>query len=215
VTEIEQLHGPVLLGIICLLIFIEECGVPLPFAPGDLLLAVCGLAIHNGSLHPVLGLAAVYLTTIGGAMAGREIFARVGAPLLRRLTGSTRLQGPLERAAALLNRGGSAAVLAGRITPGLRIHTNQVSGLLGLPRRTFLLGLAPGAGIYVAVFAGAGMLFGRQAMELLHHAVHKLGLGVTVALVVLLWVGVAWLGTRMLRERRVASAPERQGGPPR
>ena len=200
-TAIEQMHGPVLLGVICLLIFVEECGVPMPFAPGDLLLALCGLAIHNGSLNPVLGIGAVYLTTIAGAMAGRELFEVVGARLLRRLTGTTRLKGSLDRAARLLSRGGSAAVLAGRLTPGLRIHTNEVAGLLGLPRRTFLLGLAPGAAVYVAVFTGAGMVFGRPAMALLLHAVHRLGLGVTILLVVLLWVGLGWGAVQLLRVR--------------
>ncbi|HEY7201512.1 MAG TPA: VTT domain-containing protein [Candidatus Dormibacteraeota bacterium] len=204
-TSIEQLHGPVLLGVICLLIFVEECGVPLPFAPGDLLLALCGLAIRNGSLHPLLAIAAVYLTTIAGAMCGRELFEVVGARILRRLTGTTRLRGSLDRAARLLARGGWPAVLVGRLTPGLRIHTNEVAGLLGLPRRTFLFGLAPGAAVYVAVFTGAGMLFGRQAMELLLHAVHRLGLGVTVLLVVLLWVGLAWGATRLFRTRESGS----------
>ncbi|HXM55116.1 MAG TPA: VTT domain-containing protein [Candidatus Dormibacteraeota bacterium] len=204
-TTIAQMHGLALLAVICLLIFIEECGVPVPFAPGDLLLAVCGLAIRNGDIHPALGLAAVYLATLAGAMSGRELFESVGARLLRRLTGTTRLRGPLERAARLLERGGWPAVLVGRVTPGLRIHTNEVAGLLGLPRRTFLLGLAPGAALYVGVFTGAGWLFGRPVMAFLLHTVHRFGLGVTVALVVVGWVAVLWLGARLLRERETGS----------
>jgi membrane-associated protein len=200
VTAIEHMNGPVLLGVICLLIFVEESGIPVPFAPGDLLLVVSGLAIRGGSIHPALGLAAVYLATIVGAMLGRELFDVVGARILRRLTGSTRLAGPLARAARLLERGGWPAVMVGRLTPGLRIHTTEVAGLLGLSRRTFLFGLAPAAGIYVGVFTGAGILFGRPAIAMIERLVDRLGLGVTLLMAVLVSAGVIWVGIRVLRE---------------
>jgi len=200
-TSIEQLEGPLLLGILCLLIFIEEVGVPLPFAPGDLLLAVCGLAIRNGSLNPVLAVATVYLTTIVGAMVGRELWEVAGARLLRRLAGATRMTGPLDRAGRLLRRGGWPAVLVARLTPGLRIHTTEVAGLLRLPRRTFLCGLAPAAAAYVAVFVGVGILFGRAAMDLLEQSVHRIGLGATIIAVVLVWAVVVVVSVRLLRGR--------------
>src|SRR5262249_16999943 len=97
-TFLDHLHGPELLAVLCLLIFIEECGVPMPFAPGDLLLVVCGLAIRGGGLHPVLAIAAVYLVTLAGAMTGREVFDVAGASLLRRLLGPTRFAESLDRA---------------------------------------------------------------------------------------------------------------------
>jgi membrane protein DedA with SNARE-associated domain len=204
-TAIQQVHGYTLLGVLCLVIFIEEVGVPIPLAPGDLLLAICGLAIRDGSLHPVAALAAVYLTTIAGAMAGRELFDVFGARLLRRLTGSTRLRGPLDRAAHLVRRGGWPAVLVARLTPGLRIHTTEVAGLLSLHRRTFLAGLAPAAAIYCGVFAGAGWLFGRPVLDLILHVTHRLGIGVTIAVVVVVWVGGVWLIARLLRGREAES----------
>lgn len=198
-TFLDQFHGPALLGVLCLVIFVEECGVPVPFAPGDLLLAACGLAIRSRGLDPLLAVPAVYLSTIAGAMAGREVFDVAGARLLRRLTGSTRMGGGLDRAARLLRRGGWPAVLMARITPGLRITTTEVAGLLRLPRRTFLAGLAPGAALYVAVFVAAGWLFGHAAISVLLHLVHRVGLGVTVVLVVVLWAAGLWLGGRLLR----------------
>jgi membrane-associated protein len=208
VTYLDQLHGPALLAALCLVIFVEECGVPVPFAPGDLLLAACGLAIRNRGLDPLIAVPAVYLCTIVGAMTGREVFDVAGARLVSRLTGSTRLGGGLDRAARLLRRGGWPAVLMARITPGLRITTTEVAGLLRLPRRTFLAGLAPGAALYVAVFVTAGWLFGRAAIGVLLHTVHRLGLGVTVLLLVLGWAIAMWLGGHMLRRRE----PDRESG---
>ncbi len=182
--------------------------MPMPFAPGDLLLALCGLAIRDGRLNPVLAIGAVYVASLGGALAGREVFALLGDRLLRRLTRSGRLSGPLERATRLLRRGGWPAVLLARLVPGLRVHTTEVAGLLGLPRRTFATGLVPAAAVYVGVFMGAGALLGRPAVSLLLHAVHQLGVGVVVLLVILVWVGGIWLGGRLLWHR----APGSQGG---
>jgi membrane-associated protein len=205
VTYLQQLHGPLLLAALCLLIFIEECGVPVPFAPGDLLLAACGLAIRSRGLDPLLAVPAVYASTIAGAMTGREVFDVAGARLLRRLTGATRFGGGLDRAARLLRRGGWPAVFMARITPGLRITTTEVAGLLRLPRRTFLAGLAPGAGLYVAVFVAAGWLFGRAAIGVLLHTVHRVGLGVAVLALLVLWAAVVWLGGRLLHRAGPAS----------
>jgi membrane-associated protein len=208
VTYVDQLHGPALLAALCLVIFVEECGVPVPFAPGDLLLAACGLAIRSRGLEPLVAVPAVYLSTIAGAMAGREVFDVAGARLLRRLTGSTRLRGGLDRAACLVRRGGWPAVLMARVTPGLRITTTEVAGLMRLPRRTFLAGMAPGAALYVAVFVSAGWLFGRAAIGVLLHAMHQLGLGVTVLALVLAWAAAVWLGGRLLQR----DEPGRESG---
>jgi len=89
-----------------------------------------------------------------------------------------------------VRRGGWPAVFVARITPGLRITTTEVAGLLRLPRRTFLAGMAPGAAIYVAVFVSAGWLFGAPGERAAPFAAPG-GLGVTVLTVVLLWVAAS------------------------
>ncbi|HEY8678072.1 MAG TPA: hypothetical protein VIN39_05500 [Candidatus Dormibacteraeota bacterium] len=45
---IDSLTGPTLILVICGVLFIEELGVPLPFAPGDLVLVIGGIAIASG-----------------------------------------------------------------------------------------------------------------------------------------------------------------------
>ena len=60
------------------LLFIEETGVPIPFAPGDLLLAIGGIAIAAGRVSPLQLVPVVFLAVVGGAVVGREIFAMVG-----------------------------------------------------------------------------------------------------------------------------------------
>jgi membrane protein DedA with SNARE-associated domain len=94
-----------------------------------------------------------------------------------------------------------------RLTPGMRITTTEVAGLLRVPARTFFTGLVPGAAVYVAVFVAAGWLFGRAATSLLLHSVHRVGLGVTVLTVVLLWAAGIWLAARLLHR----AEPESEG----
>src|SRR5215472_17159287 len=53
VAWIQGLEGLSLVAIICAFLFVEEVGVPLPFAPGDLLLAIAGIAIAAGARQPV------------------------------------------------------------------------------------------------------------------------------------------------------------------
>jgi membrane-associated protein len=209
-TLLNGVHGPALLGVLCLLIFVEECGVPLPLAPGDLLLAACGLAIRRGGLNPVAAIVAVYVATLAGAATGRELFDAGGGWVVRRLSGRLGLSGPLDRAGRLLQRGGWPAVMVARLTPGMRVTTTQVAGILGLRRRTFLLGLAPGAAIYVGVFVGVGVVLGQPAVNLLQQVVAQLGLGTTVVLVVLLSIGAGWLAVRLLDRRELRRARDRR-----
>src|SRR3979411_1431058 len=78
IAWIQGLEGPGLVAGICGLLFIEECGVPLPFAPGDLMLAIAGIAIAGGRVNAVLMVTAAFAATTVGAVLGREISALVG-----------------------------------------------------------------------------------------------------------------------------------------
>src|SRR2546430_11082018 len=86
--------------------FIEEVGVPLPFAPGDLVLAIGGIAIAGGRVNAALFVGAVSISILSGAILGREIFALLGWERLMRVARPLHARVPLERASGLLQRGG-------------------------------------------------------------------------------------------------------------
>ncbi len=44
------LHGLTAISVICLLLFVEETGVPIPLLSGDVLLVLAGVLIVNGSI---------------------------------------------------------------------------------------------------------------------------------------------------------------------
>jgi len=190
INWVQALEGPTLVAVICGLMFIEEAGVPLPFAPGDLILALGGIAVAGGRVNPVLLVAAVAVTITIRAILGREAAALLGWKRLMRIAEPLRARGALERAAGLLERGGWRAVFTARLIPGLRVYTTQVAGVSRVPMRTFVAGLLPANAVYIAAFVGLGAAFGRPILALIQLAEHQLliALLVLVALVALFFL---------------------------
>ncbi len=155
---------------ICGLLFVEECGVPLPFAPGDLVLMLGGIAIATQGVNPVLFVVAASLASIAGALVAREILKRAGAPALMKVAARLHVQGPIDRASRLLRHSGWLGVLAGRL----------------MPRRTFLAGLLPAVVIYVGLFTGLGIVIGPTAIAAVEHLQGLLVAGAVVVIVALL-----------------------------
>ncbi len=198
---VQGLEGSILIAVICTLLFIEESGVPVPFAPGDLLLAIGGIAIAAGSVSPVLMPLAALVAIVTGAVLGREIFALLGWERLMKVAGPLHARMPLERASGMLERNGWRAIFAARLIPGLRVHTTQVAGVRRMPRPTFIGGLVPAAVVYVAAFVGLGAAFGRPILDLIRRVEHEALLyAVALAIVV---IGGLWL--RRPAQRTLAS----------
>src|ERR1700716_758707 len=150
ITSISSLSGDLLIGVIAGLVFIEETGIPVPFAPGDLLLVIAGIAVASDTVDPVPMVAALLLATILGAMIGREVFAAVGRPALQKAADALGFRPALDRTTDLLRRRGALAVFIGRLIPGLRITTTQVAGVSKMSRPTFSLGFTPPGVVYPA-----------------------------------------------------------------
>jgi energy-coupling factor transport system substrate-specific component len=201
VAWIQGLEGLTLVAIICAFLFTEEVGVPLPFAPGDLLLAIAGIAIAAGRVNPELMVGVAFAAILAGALAGRELFALLGWERLTRVARPLHANGPLQRAAELVRSGGWRAVFTARLIPGLRVHTTQVAGVSRMQRRQFAAGLVPATAVYVAAFVGLGAAFGRPILLLIHEAEHQI---LVLALVVVVPVVLA-LALRAPARRTLAS----------
>src|SRR5260370_35106983 len=196
-TSIGSLSGDLLIGVIAGLVFIEETGIPVPFAPGDLLLIIAGIAVASDTVEPIPMVAALLLATILGAMVGREVFAAVGRPALMKAADALRFRPALERATHLLRRRGALAVFIGRLIPRCRISTTHVARVSKVPRLTFAAGLIPSVVIYIAVFVGLGALAGQPAVRLFHRAEHRFfGIGLTVLAALAVILSVRWPARR-------------------
>jgi len=188
---IQGLQGLTLAAVICGFLFVEEAGVPVPFAPGDLLLAIGGIAIVAGKVNPFEFIVMAVVAIVAGALLGREAFALLGWERLMRVATPLRARMPLQRASELLQQNGWRAVFTARLIPGLRVHTTQVAGVSRMPRLTFLTGLMPATAVYVAAFVGLGAAFGHPILNLIHQAERQVLL--LIAVLVLGAILVLWL----------------------
>ena len=197
ITSIASLSGDLLLVVIAGLVFVEETGIPIPFAPGDLLLIIAGVAIASDTVDAVPMVSALLLATILGAMVGREVFAAVGRPALLKAADSLGFRPALNRTTDLLQRRGAPAVFIGRLIPGLRITTTQVAGVSKISRLTFAAGLIPSVVVYIAIFVGLGALVGQPAVRMFHRAEHRFFVvTVTVLAALAVILSVRWLARR-------------------
>ena len=197
----QGLDGTTLVVAITILMFVEEVGVPLPFAPGDLVLAVGGIAVAGGRVNPLVLVSAVAISVTLGAIIGRAVAQLLGWDRLMRIAQPLHARGALERAAGLLQRGGWRTVFTARLIPGLRVYTTQVAGVSRVPISTFVAGLLPANAVYIAAFVGLGAAFGRPILALIQLAEHQF----LLALLILVPLVLVFLLTRAPARRMLAS----------
>jgi membrane protein DedA with SNARE-associated domain len=208
VSLLNAFHGWAVLIVLCSLIFVEEAGVPLPMAPGDLLLVGAGVLISTGGLDPVVFLPLALLASLSGAMVGYSWTRALGARALWALAERLRAGRHLEKAAERLRSAGPWTILVARLIPGLRINTTLVAGALQVPRRTFLAGLIPSIIIWEVVFVGLGAAVGTPVEHYLGRLEHLMLRGAVFIL-----IGLA--GYLAVRHIPIPAAPGEETPPPR
>jgi membrane protein DedA with SNARE-associated domain len=178
-------------AVICLLLFLEEAGVPLPFAPGEAVLLGAGLLISTGADWVWLVIPLAYLSVLGGIATAYWWAHRIGPERLRSLARRLHAGGPYDRAAGRLRAASPLQIAGSRLLPGLRVYTSLVAGAVGLDRRRFMTGVVPASAVWVIAFIGLGIFVG-VPVELLvgQFGAYGLRAGV-VLLIVVLWVVVA------------------------
>lgn len=201
-------HG-VLAGFIVILI--EETGVPVP-VPGDFLMMGVGIHARQGRVELWQALLVMELATLIGASILYFVSARAGRDLVYHYGRYIHLTpARLDKAERWLTRHGAAAIVAGRLTPGLRMATVIASGVFGVSLGRFLPSLALGAFMYILAYTLLGYFVGPPILRALEGIHLPLGLlGSLVPLVVaLVWVTRARRGLH-LREATDAGFAERR-----
>ena len=155
-TFLSGLHGVVALALLPALLFAEEAGVPLPFAPGELVLLVAGLLIASGGLNPYAFIPLSLVACIAGSLVGYSWARAVGDRGLRGLARRLRQQRNLERVEARLRATGWRGIAI----PGLRIYTTLVAGAVRVPRQSFILAMVASTFVWLGVFVSLGILIG-------------------------------------------------------
>lgn len=176
----------------CGLLFAEDAGVPLPFAPGELVLLAAGLLMAAGGLSPYAFVPLALLASTGGALLAFTWAGFVGdhglEAIARRLHGTR----ALERVQTRVRAAGALGIAGTRLIPGLRIYTTLVAGALHIRRRTFLAAVLLATAPWIAAFVALGALVGLP-LERVFNQVSRIALqGLVLALVAI----VAYVAVR-------------------
>jgi membrane protein DedA with SNARE-associated domain/DNA-binding transcriptional ArsR family regulator len=157
---LQGLHGVVAIVLLGGLLFTEEAGVPLPFAPGELTLLAAGLLIAAGGLDPVAFIPVALVACVAGSLVGYTWARAVGDHGLQALARRIHQQHALDRVSGRVQAAGWGGIAVSRLIPGLRIYTTLVAGALRVRRSTFLLGVVPATVAWMAVYVALGVLVG-------------------------------------------------------
>lgn len=183
---LSGVHGVVAVVLLCSLLFVEEAGVPLPFAPGEVTLLAGGLLIAAGGLNPFVFVPLAIVACGGGAMVGFSWAQIVGERGLAGLAARLHQQRVMGRVTARIRSAGPVDVGVSRLIPGLRIYTTLVAGALGLRRRDFVLGMLPATVAWVVVWVVLGAVAG---IPLEHFFTRLARLAIQGAILVLIGLG--------------------------
>jgi membrane-associated protein len=166
---LQGLHGVVAVVLLCGLLFAEESGVPLPFAPGEIVLLAAGLLIAAGGLNPLVFIPLAMFACVAGSIVGYSWARLVGEHGLTSLAQRLHQQRNLERVSRRMRSAGWMGVALSRLIPGLRIYTTLVAGALRVPRRIFIAAMVPSTVIWVGVFVALGTVVGIPVEHFFNH----------------------------------------------
>lgn len=159
-SYLQGLHGVVAIVLLCSLLFAEEAGIPLPFAPGEVVLMAGGLLVAAGGLDPLVFVPLAIAAVLAGCMVGYSWARVVGEHGLTTLARRLRQAENLARVSARIRCAGPRAIAVSRLIPGLRVYTTLVAGAAGVERRTLLLGVVPTTVVWVVAFVVLGAVVG-------------------------------------------------------
>lgn len=117
------LHGATAVLLICVLLFVEETGVPVPLLSGDVLLVLAGVLIVNGSISPWAFFPPAFVAEVAGVMTAHLWSRTIGQRGLEALADRVRARKALDRASVRLSTAGPLHITVARLVPGLRINT--------------------------------------------------------------------------------------------
>lgn len=191
---IEDVHGTVAALLIVVLLFVDECGVPLPFAPNELVLLVSGLLISTGGLNPWIFCPLAFLALVGGMFTGYGWARAIGTERLRAIAGRFRAERAFDRASARVRDATRWQLFVARNIPGIRPYATLVAGAAEVDLRHFASAAVPALAVWETVMVGLGALVGLPAE---HYLSQFQRLAVT-GVIFIGAAGASWLAIRRI-----------------
>ena len=195
------LHGSIATILICVLLFIDEAGVPLPLCPNEVLLIFAGLLIASGAVPVFIFFPAAVVAMGLGSFCGYSWAKTVGPRQLRAIAEKLRAARALDSATSRMRNARPGAMFVTRLIPGVRVYATLIAGAADVPLRQFMEASLPAIVVWAAIMTTLGFFVGVPAE-------HFFGLVQNLALSGGLLVALGLLGyrsaTRAIGPRAVA-----------
>jgi membrane protein DedA with SNARE-associated domain len=160
VSFLSGLHGTIVSIILYALLFADETGVPLPFAPNEVLLLLAGVLIRTGVISAWVFFPVALVAMTAGMLTGYGWSRTVGQPGLARLVRLVHAEEPHRRIVGRLDAAGPLGIGIARLLPGIRPWATLSCGAMGLPLGRFLLGAIPSLLLWLVTWTTLGVLVG-------------------------------------------------------
>ena len=153
----------------CMLLYIEETGIPLP-APGDLFMLYTGAHTPHTLPWLLAAWAGFVVVVVAGSSNLYWISRRLGRDVahtrLARIVHLTPER--LEKGEAWFRRYGLLAIIFGRHVVGFRIPITVACGVLHVPYPVFVFGVAISTAVWAGFWVSIGAVYGLRAEDTLN-----------------------------------------------
>ena len=165
--EFVNSYGVWVYGILFGIVFAETGLVITPFLPGDSLLFAAGAlaATAGGGLNPWILFGLLTVAAFTGNAVNYAIGRQIGPRVFTATEPTSKLgrlmnRQYLDRAHAFFEQYGGKAIILGRFVPIVRTFVPFVAGAAQMQSAAFVFFNLVGAGAWVVLCVGAGLLFG-------------------------------------------------------
>lgn len=194
-----------------LLMFVEEAGVPLPL-PNEAALMYVGYLSSQGKLDANLAGLVATLGAAGGSAILYTVARRGGRPLIHRFGWFIHVTDErLDKAEQVVERWGPISIPLARLTPGLRIATTIIAGILRVSYKIVVVAVVGVSLVWSYFWVHLGRALGDRWEEGARkfEQAGRWGL-IGVIVVVVLVLLLRWLWQRRKKATTTASPPEHQ-----
>jgi membrane protein DedA with SNARE-associated domain len=167
VSFLTGLHGSIATALICVLLYVDEAGVPLPLCPNEVLLIVAGLLIASGAVPVVIFFPIAVLAMALGTLTGYSWARRVGSDQLQTIAEKVHVGPAMERVTERMRQANARKIFVLRLIPGVRPYATLVAGAAGVPLGLFMRASVLAIVIWSAVITALGYFVGLPATLLL------------------------------------------------
>lgn len=161
----QGLYAPVLL------LFLEECGIPLP-VPGDIFIAFVGYKVSIGNIPFLLALFSFLISVLAGATVLYFLSTRYGQQLILKFGYLIHLsEKRIDKVEEKFKKYGAWVIIFGRHIPGFRVPITFFAGSSGVPYLTFILSTLVSIMFWIPLYLEIGQKLGIKTEHLIrgHH----------------------------------------------